>query len=132
MPNAVAPRAQRVVVGACLRGNSLEQSVVRYEPLGVTLRDRVRRPATVAKDLKEPGLEALPFLVPRECSIQSNEGFLDHVLCIVRLYEHRAREAQTSRVVRLNDLGECTDIAKLRATYRFGVETGGLSRVWQR
>jgi len=74
----------------------------------------------------------LTLLVPRKRSIQPNECFLNHVLRVVRLDQHRARKTQAARVIRLDDLGKRTDIAELRTTDRLCVESGGLSRVWQR
>jgi hypothetical protein len=79
---------------------------------------RVRRAAAVPQDLKEPWLEPLPILVPRQRTIQPDERLLHHVLGVVRIPEHRAGKAKAAGVVRIDDLGERVDVAELGAAKR--------------
>jgi hypothetical protein len=92
---------------------------------------RVRCAAAVSENLKEPRLEALSFFIPRQRAIQSHERVLHHVLGVVDVPEHRAREAETARIVRVHDRRERVDVAELRAAEYPGIESDGLSGTWQ-
>src|SRR5580765_1601185 len=92
---------------------------------------RIRRATAIAEDLKEPRLEPLPLLVTRKRAVQTHEGVLHHVFRVVGIPQHRARKAETARVIRVDDLGERVNVSELGASDRPRWAAGGLSGMRQ-
>ena len=86
----------------------------------------IRGTAHISKNLKQPGLESLSLLVPRQRAVQANERLLHHVLGVIRTPQHRAREPQTPLMICLHDCRERVDIAELGAAENRRVEDGCL------
>jgi hypothetical protein len=91
----------------------------------------VRRSTAIPEDVKQPRLEPVPLLVPRQRAIQANERFLHHVFGIVGVMEHATCKPKTSWIVRFYDGRERVDVAELGSADRRRIYGGGLSGTLQ-